>query len=65
MIYFWWILGIYWVFCSSIIFFTDIRCMGLEEDGFFDNLVYYVLLTPLIVLGELLIEVIHFFKRRL
>ena len=62
---FWWIVGIYWVLCSVLIFITDIRDLGLEEEGFFDNLIYYGLLTPLIILGELAVDIIHFFKRRL
>ncbi|MDY0215204.1 MAG: hypothetical protein RBS24_06825 [Bacilli bacterium] len=65
MTYFWWILGIYWVLCSAVILITDIRDLGLEEEGFFDNLIYYGLLTPLIILGELAVDIIHFFKRRL
>ena len=62
---FWWIVGIYWVLCSVLIFITDIRDLGLEEEGVFDNMVYYFLLTPLIIAGELLVEVIRFFRRRL
>ena len=60
-----WVLGIYWALCSVLCLFTDLRGPGLEEETVFDNVFYYIFMVPIIISGEIVVEIIQFFRGRL
>jgi hypothetical protein len=65
MIWFFGALAFFWVFTSVLIFFSDMQMGGPEEDGLFDNLFYYIVQVPLIVLFQVLMDVIYYFRKKM
>jgi len=64
MIWFLSILAFFWAFTSVLIFFSDMQMGGPEEDGLFDNLFYYIVQVPIIVLIQIVTDVASYLRRK-
>ena len=59
------ILAFYWVLCSTVMIMVDMKDGELEEETALGNAFYYIVMVPIIITMEIIIEILGFLRRRM